>query len=139
MALSVDLDYVKGFLGISDESDTYDTDIELLIPLYISEVTKDFELDGLSDDMTNILVAAVAGGIGCHLSKSRPAFAQGQNIKGLVVGKIEKTFDTKNKDASVSWCKYYESMVEEILSSMSETNMGTVKRGGISDDYSVPY
>ena len=29
MALSVDLDYVKGFLGISDESDTYDTDIEL--------------------------------------------------------------------------------------------------------------
>ncbi|MDP3065882.1 MAG: hypothetical protein Q8N08_04010 [Methanobacteriaceae archaeon] len=137
MAIVVELDFVKGFLGILDDTTTYDEDIELLIPLYLNEVTKDIDIDNLTAEEVIVMQSSIAGGIGCHLSKSKPAFSQGQNIKKYVVGKIQKEFgEAKAVD---TWCTYYDLMKEKVNSEISEGSFGSFKRLGVADEYLNPY
>jgi len=138
MADVVDLEYMKGFLGLLD-IDTFDEDIEFLIPVYTSQVTQNIDVENLSAFGLNEVKMTIGAGIGCHLQKTRQQFRA--NMKMYKVGNVERKFFGGVKDEEgQNWCKNYDYALAFVEGSYADgTYSGSVKRQGLTDEYSRPY
>jgi hypothetical protein len=136
MADIVDLEYIKGFLGLL-EDDTFDEDIDFLIPVYTKEVTENIDIESLSENALSKIKSTIGAAIGCHLQKSRSKFRD--VVKRYKIKNFEKEFDGRAFKETQNWCDTYDIAITEVEGSYGDSNTGSVKRLGISDEYSKPY
>lgn len=140
----IDLQYIKSFLGINEDDDSFDEEISTVIPFYATKLGKLLEIDytkltaTFTQDDLDFLAQAIAVMIGCHLIKSDTMF--GAKYSGWKVGNVQKSFLRRVKDYD-NWCDMMDDLMVELgtLYSDQTGQKQIVTRRSITDVYSQPY
>jgi hypothetical protein len=141
---TIDLQYIKSFLGINEDDDSFDDEITTVIPFYVTRVSKLLQIDYTKltaiftvDDLT-FIAQCISAMIGCHLLKSDEMF--GSKYSGWKVGNVQKQFLRRVKDYD-NWCDMMDDLMAELgaLYSDQSGNKQSGKRRSITDDYTQPF
>jgi hypothetical protein len=129
----VDAEWIKDSLGIDSVDETYDLVLSVLLPIYVQQVTGNIDLTKLTSVQIEEINGVISLGVGCQLGLTFANFKQ--NLKKFILGNVEKDFDIEK----TTFCSLYETMLLAVKSEYGENASGSVKRSGLTSEYSKPY
>jgi len=137
--VTMDIDYIKDFLEIDPDDETYDDTIASLFPFYSVQVKKLLAVDtsSLTDEDKEFLLGVISAGIGCHLTIADKRFGMKQS--GYKVGNVTNNFVRRYKTDYLSWCDYFEELLGDIMDFYGEEAEDSAQRPGVYDGYGDPY
>lgn len=137
----VETEFIRTFLGINEDDETFDEEISIAIPFYAARLQKlvNVDFEKLSTDDQTYLSEVVASMIGCHLMKSDGSF--GAKYAGWKVGDTAKYFDKRTQKPYDTWCEMMDDLLAELASMFGDPqgDASSTPRISIEDTYTTFY